>query len=78
MKTAVSMPNPLFEAAERVAQRLGLSRSQLYARALARYLEEIRREGVTERLNRIYDVEPSEPDPVLAALQARTLPRESW
>lgn len=36
MKTAVSIPDPLFEAAERLARRRGLRRSQLYAEALQR------------------------------------------
>jgi metal-responsive CopG/Arc/MetJ family transcriptional regulator len=38
MKTAVSIPDPLFEAADNLAGRLGISRSELYARALAREL----------------------------------------
>lgn len=36
MKTAVSIPDPLFEAGERLARRRGLRRSQLYAEALQR------------------------------------------
>jgi len=32
MKTAVSVPNDVFRAAERAAKRLGISRSELYAR----------------------------------------------
>ncbi|MFH0908333.1 MAG: type II toxin-antitoxin system PemK/MazF family toxin [bacterium] len=35
MKTAISVPNNLFEAAEQVARRLGLTRSKLYTLALA-------------------------------------------
>jgi len=38
MKTAISIPDPLFDAAEDVADRLGVSRSQLYAKALAEYV----------------------------------------
>ena len=38
MKTAVSIPNPTFKAADRLARRLGVSRSRLYAEALQEYL----------------------------------------
>jgi metal-responsive CopG/Arc/MetJ family transcriptional regulator len=38
MKTAVSIPNPIFEAADRLARQQGRSRSELYATALADYL----------------------------------------
>ncbi|MFV9507021.1 MAG: hypothetical protein AB4911_20925 [Oscillochloridaceae bacterium umkhey_bin13] len=38
MKTAISIPDPLFEAAEQYAQDKGLSRSELYAKAIQHYL----------------------------------------
>ena len=38
MKTAVSVPNEVFERAERLAKRLKVSRSELYSRALREYL----------------------------------------
>jgi metal-responsive CopG/Arc/MetJ family transcriptional regulator len=80
MKTAISIPDPVFEAAERLAERLGKSRSQLYTEAIAQYIEQHRSEGVTERLNAIYGTEPglSKLDPVLDALQWRSLPKEEW
>jgi len=80
MKTAVSVPDPLFEEADRVARALGKSRSQLYAEALREYLDRHQRQSITERLNEIYDAEPelAKLDPVLEALQFRSLPREEW
>ena len=39
MKTAISIPDELFEAAERVAKQLRVSRSELYRKALVKYLE---------------------------------------
>jgi len=78
MKTAVSLPNPLFEAADQLAKRLGVSRSELYARAIAEYLKSRRSEGITEALNRVYREEPSNLDPVIAAIQAASLPRDEW
>jgi metal-responsive CopG/Arc/MetJ family transcriptional regulator len=80
MKTAVSLPDSLFEAADELARQLGKSRSQLYAEALRDYLERHRDENITRRLNEVYDAEPelAELDPVLAALQFGSLPKEEW
>jgi metal-responsive CopG/Arc/MetJ family transcriptional regulator len=80
MKTAISIPDPLFEAAERLARRLGKSRSQLYAEALQTFLDQRRDQSITERLNEIYDAEPelAELDPVLKEMQYRSLPKEEW
>lgn len=78
MKTAVSLPDPLFEAAEQEARRLGMSRSELYATAIQAYLSTHRNEGVTEALNRVYHEEPSGLDPVVAAIQAASLSRDEW
>jgi metal-responsive CopG/Arc/MetJ family transcriptional regulator len=76
-----SLPShPLFEAADRLAQELGESRSRLYAEALREYLEKHRDENITARLNEVYAAEPklAELDPVLAALQYRSLLKEEW
>jgi metal-responsive CopG/Arc/MetJ family transcriptional regulator len=80
MKTAVSLPDPLFEEADRLARQLGKSRSQLYAQALREYLERHREDDITRRLNEIYDAEPelAKLDPVLAAMQFMSLPKEEW
>ena len=78
MKTAISLPDALFEAAEQLARQLGKSRSQLYAEALRAYLERHRDEDITARLNEIYDAEPelAKLDPVLDALQLEVLRKE--
>jgi metal-responsive CopG/Arc/MetJ family transcriptional regulator len=80
MKTAVSLPDPLFEEADRLARQLGKSRSQLDAEALHEYLERHRDDDITRRLNEIYDAEPelAKLDPVLAAMQFMSLPKEEW
>ena len=76
MKTAISIPDPVFEAAERAAGRLGISRSELYARAVQAYLDALRKDDVTRRLDDVYASEPSRMDPVLAAMQSRSLRRK--
>jgi len=78
MKIAISIPAPLFDAAEDVADRLGVSRSQLYAKALAEYVAKHRDDQVTEALNRVHAKYSSTLDPVLAAMQSKSLPKEEW
>ncbi|RIK37979.1 MAG: hypothetical protein DCC55_22545 [Chloroflexi bacterium] len=78
MKTAISIPNPLFETAEQLAKHLGISRSELYTRALATYIQTYEKALVTQRLDEIYAEEECMADPVLSRLQWMSLPEESW
>jgi metal-responsive CopG/Arc/MetJ family transcriptional regulator len=55
VKTAVSLPESLFKEAERMARRLGIPRSQLFARALEEFIRSHDRRAITERLDEIYD-----------------------
>ena len=67
MKTAVSLPDPIFQEAEQLAKRLRVPRSRLYATAIASFVKQHRRKGITEALNEVYaaDAEQSKLDPVL-------------
>ncbi|HEX6291536.1 MAG TPA: hypothetical protein VFZ66_20300 [Herpetosiphonaceae bacterium] len=78
MKTAISIPDELFEFAERFAQWHGLSRSELHATALRQYLQDHRSEAITQQLDAIYAEEPGTLDPTLTRAQTRTLSREAW
>lgn len=78
MKTAVSIPDELFESAEALARRLGMTRSELYAKALRDYLREHRGDGITERLDEVYGAQESGLDPVVARIQGRSLPEDEW
>lgn len=78
MKTAISIPDPIFREAEELARRRGLSRSQLYATALERYLESERTANVTETLNRLLEDEPAEPDPFITRAALLTFKRAEW
>lgn len=76
MKTTISIPDELFDSAEGTARRLGMTRSELYSRALREYLAEHSREGIRERLDEIYGGEQEGGlDPALAELQRRSLER---
>jgi metal-responsive CopG/Arc/MetJ family transcriptional regulator len=78
MKVAISLPNPIFSAAEGLAQRLRLSRSQLYARAIEEYLEARQDSLITERLNALYAQRQEPVDPPLAIAQFGAIGHEAW
>lgn len=78
MKTAISLPDSVFEAAESIAQQLGVSRSELYVKALNSYIRKYNKEKMLAQLNEVYAEEDSTLDPALAAMQAAALPYEEW
>lgn len=51
MKTAISIPNDIFNKAERLARRMKASRSELYSKALADYVARHAPDHVTEAMN---------------------------
>ena len=78
MKTAISIRDDIFEAAERTAAILGISRSELYARAVAEFVQQCSGDRVTERLNEVYGDggSSSSPDDALVTLQFHSLSTE--
>ncbi|WP_427159230.1 ribbon-helix-helix domain-containing protein [Aliinostoc sp. HNIBRCY26] len=78
MKTAISLPDSVFEEAEALAQQLGLSRSELYTKALQAYLKKYNSSQILHKLNQVYSQESSDIDPVLARMQFMSLPYEDW
>lgn len=51
MKTAISVPDPVFARVELHARRLGLSRSEFFARAAARWADELEGDDITTAIN---------------------------
>lgn len=78
MKTAISIPDEVFEAADRTAKKLGVSRSELYSTAVYEYIERHRVADVTSRLNDLYASEDSELDEHLGRMQRKSLKKEDW
>ena len=78
MKTAISIPDPVFRAAESLARRLKVSRSELYAKAVAEFVARHRRSQITQRLNEVYTEAEEGIDSGALALQLRSLPPEEW
>ena len=78
MKTAISLPDDLFASADALAERLGVSRSNLFATALAEFLAKHQSRRVTERLDAVYATESSALDPVIRKAQRKTILRDKW
>jgi metal-responsive CopG/Arc/MetJ family transcriptional regulator len=78
MKAALSIPDRLFSAADALARKLRLSRSRLYATALAEYLAKHQGARVTERLDAVYHAEAPKLDAELRRAQQRVLRRVEW
>ena len=78
MKTAISLPDKLFAAAEREAKRRGVSRSKLYQQALEKLIANARDEAVSDALTRSYVASPEPDDPFMDRILARTMARVEW
>jgi metal-responsive CopG/Arc/MetJ family transcriptional regulator len=78
MKTAISIPDPVFEEAEDLARRLEKSRSQLYAEAVAEYVARHDPDTVTARLDAVVDAVGDEDDPFVRESARRILSRVEW
>lgn len=76
MKTAISIPDKTFQLADQLAKTLGLSRSELYATAVAEYLDRRVAQRVTARLDAVYGAVDGRVEPGLAGSQARSTARE--
>ncbi len=79
VKTAISIPDEIFEQAERLARIRGWSRSELYANAVSAFVNSERFLGVREQLDAVYgaDMKDSAVDPLLAEAQARSILQEN-
>tara|TARA_R110001592_G_C12727925_1_gene709592 strand:- start:337 stop:576 length:240 start_codon:yes stop_codon:yes gene_type:complete len=78
MKTAISIPEPIFQAAEEMAHNLGISRSELFSTAMAEYLENYKYQNVTDSLNEVYKLNDSALDDELTKMQFNSIQEEDW
>ncbi len=78
MKTAISIPDDLFERAERLAERTQKSRSQLFSDALREYLARHAPDEVTEAMNRVADEVGSDDDAWVSSASRHALERTEW
>lgn len=78
MKIAISLPDPIFNAAEELAGQLRVSRSQLYAQALSEYLSQRHEAAVTQKLNAVYGQGAEGVEAAAMNAQLQVLGREAW
>ncbi len=78
MKTAISLPDEVFRAAERQARRAKKSRSQLYAEALSEYLARHAPDEVTAAMNQVVEKLREPTDRFVSAAARRILERSEW
>jgi hypothetical protein len=79
MKAAISVPDPVFKAADRLAKRRRMSRSELYTRAIVALLKAEDDTEITAQLDRTYGEPADSALPTeLRSLAARVLEKEDW
>ncbi|MCP3888366.1 MAG: ChpI protein [Desulfobulbaceae bacterium] len=78
MKTAVSIPDKLFAAADQYAKAHGVSRSNLYAKAIAQFLDQHPADYITSQLNNIYKDKQTKVNKTVSALQFHSIEKEEW
>ena len=78
MKAAVSIPDDIFERAERLASQERRSRSEVYAAALDEYLARHAQDEVTDVMNRVCGEVGGTDDAFLAAAGRRVLADTEW
>ena len=68
MKTAISLPDSLFEVAEKTALYMGINRSKLFSMALEEFIERHNGQMITEKINEVYEkIDQKEFEPYLDA-----------
>jgi hypothetical protein len=78
MKTAVSIPDEVFEEAERLAHRARRSRSEVYSAALKEYVARHSPDEVTEAMDRVCATIGDQPDTFVGAAARRVFERSEW
>lgn len=79
MKTAISVPETTFEAVEEAAAKLGISRSEFYARAAQRWVDELDDDGLTAEINASLEgIDHAEGSDFARAAAAKSFARGEW
>jgi metal-responsive CopG/Arc/MetJ family transcriptional regulator len=78
MKTAISIPNQVFIAADKIAKKLQMSRSELYTKAISEFVELYQSADITTTLNKVYMKESSSLEQPLSKMQFASIEKEPW
>ena len=78
MKTAISIPDKLFQTADHYAKSHGVSRSNLYAQAVTQFLATHSTDHITKQLNAVYSSQPAKLNETLASMQFSSIEKDEW
>jgi metal-responsive CopG/Arc/MetJ family transcriptional regulator len=78
VKTAVSIPDDVFEKVERLARREKRPRSEVFSAALREYVARHSPDEVTEAINRVCDQVGDQKDEFVSAAARRILEKTEW
>lgn len=78
MKTAISVPDDVFELSERLAKKLKVSRSRVFALGVKKLAEEHDEESLVARINAVCDEVDTSLDPAVRQYQSRNLREQKW
>lgn len=83
MKTAISISDEVFEKSEKLAKKLKVSRSKIFAMGVDKLAEEhggdeYDSEELIARINAVCEKVDTSLDPFWKELQSRALPEDKW
>ncbi len=78
MKTAISVPDDIFQLSERLAKKLKVSRSAVFAMGVRKLGLEFDEDDLTARINAVCEEVDTSLDPFWKEVQSRTLPKDKW
>jgi len=78
MKTAISVPDDIFQLSERLAKKLKVSRSAVFAMGVRKLGQEFDEDDLTARINAVCEEVDTSLDPFWKEMQSRTLPKDKW
>jgi predicted transcriptional regulator len=78
MKTAISLPDEVFEAADLLAAKMKMSRSQLYVTALEKFIKENQESDITARINDYIDKHGQPVDELFINGSLAEMRKEKW
>jgi metal-responsive CopG/Arc/MetJ family transcriptional regulator len=78
MKTAISIPDEVFNEAELFAKNNGISRSQLFTQAVQYFVSLKKKDSITQKLNEVYSKENSSLEMQMGTMQFSSIEKEEW
>ncbi len=78
MKTAISVPDDVFKLSEKLAKKLKVSRSAVFAMGVKKLNEDLDKEAMIARINKVCEEVDTSLDPVLREYTLRKLREAEW